>query len=315
LGVHSNIKAFIKKTSNSLNVVYTFSPIMYSMKFNFEVRNEIFGQIKGQNSKSIYIKYIKTENQFEKEVIEFYKSENKLLLIHIEETDSQNLEFIIIFLERLEKEKQSNEKNKKMIILLNYLKRKKDEFNKDIFIPNISKFEQTFIDNLFGKDMLITEIVNQNIKELYYNTDLINIDEVFKNELFSCFKKINYIFQDISIDQDQYIKQITENILKNEDLILLIKNRIIDEIERVQNMQLEDEENINNKEKDNIYDNIFENKQFEPNKDFMSILSKELEDKFIEYLSRFIINSENQAILSSFSKNLPEYAKKYGKKY
>jgi hypothetical protein len=182
------------------------------MKFNFEVRNETFGEIKGQESKSICINLIKTERQFETEVNEFYESECKLLLIHVEETDSQNLEFIIIFLERLEKENQLNGKNKKMIIILNHLKRKKDEFNKDIFVPNISNFEQTFIDNLFGKDLLISEIVNQNIKELYSNTDLINIDEVFKNELFCCFKKINYLFQDASVDQNEYINQLIEKI-------------------------------------------------------------------------------------------------------
>ena len=321
--VHSNLKAFIEKTSNSLNVIYTFTPTGRSMKFNFKTKNENFGEIKGEEIKSICVNLIKSERQFEMEVMEFYESTNKILLIHFEEEDSQNLEFIIIFLERFEKENELNGINKKMIIILNHLKRKKEkddsnkefikEFNKDIFVPNLSSFEQTFIDNLFGANLLISELMNQNIKELYENTNLIDLDGIFKTELYYSFQKINYIFQDISLDQDkqnQHIRRIIENILNDSNLAKTIKKRIIDEIEKIQYIQKKENQEIHNiKEKNNIFDNIFENKQFDLNKDFISILSKELEEKFIQYLTKFIINSEKQNILSSISKNLPECSK------
>lgn len=87
--VHSNLKEFVEKTSNSLNVVYTFTPISRSMEFSFEVNNETFGEIKGENIKSISVNLIKKERQFEMDINEFYESENKLLLIHLEETDSK----------------------------------------------------------------------------------------------------------------------------------------------------------------------------------------------------------------------------------
>ena len=71
--------------------------------------------------------------------------------------------------------------------------------------------------------------------------------------------------------------------------------------------------NIN--EKDNIYDNIFENKQFGFDEDFIFNLSQELEEKFIKYLTRFIVNSEKETILSSLSKDyLPKCAKKMWEK-
>ena len=318
--VHSNLKTYIEKTTNSLNVIYTFTPIGRSMKFDFKTKNEKFGEIKSEEIKSICINLIKSERQFEMEVMEFYESESKILLIHFEEEDSQNLEFIIIFLERLEKENELNGINKKMIIILNHLKRKKEkdnsnkefikEFNKDIFVPNLSSFEQTFIDNLFGANLLISDLMTKNIKELYENTDLIDLDEIFKTELYYSFQKINYVFQDLSTDQNEYIRIIIENILNDSNLTKTIKKRIIDEIEKIQYTQKEKNNEINNiKEKSNIFDNIFENKNFDFNKDFVSILSKELEEKFIQYLTKFIINSEKKMILSSLSKKLPECSK------
>lgn len=82
-----------------------------------------------------------------------------------------------------------------------------------------------------------------------------------------------------------------------------IQNRIINEIESNQNKLEAENENI--KEKGNIFDNIFENNPFETNIDFISILFLELEQKFTKYLTKFIINSEKQSILSSLSRDLP----------
>ena len=307
LGNHYNLKSFVENTSNSLNVVYTFSPIFRSNKFNFNVKNENFGEIKGEEIKNIYINIIKTEHQFEMEISDFYESNKKLLLIHFEEVDCQNLEFVIIFLERVEKENESNDFKKKMIIILNHLKRKKEEFNKDIFVPNLSSFEQTFIDYLSGKEVLVSELMNKSIGELYENTNLIDIDEIFKTELFYSFQKIQYLFQDqdISKEQNSYIEKIINKILNDPNLTKIIKKRIIEEIENNQHLQERENEN-----KNNIYENIFENNIFEINKDFISILTTELEQQFIKYLTIFIVNSEKQTIFSSLSKDLPLCAKK-----
>ena len=307
--IHSNFETYIGKTSNSKNAIYTFTSVTSSLKLKFEVNNMDFGVIKDENIEHIHVKLLRSEHQFEININDFYEGEKKLLIIHFEETDSQNLEFILMFLERFEKELK--ELKKKIIVVLIHLSRGKEEFNKDIFVPNLSDFEQTFIDNLFGRNILISEIMGQSIKELYNNKKLIDIDELFKNELFICFQKIDYLFQDKEVNQNDYINDIIRKILDDENLMNRIKKRIIEEIEKIQNFQEDyDNEEIKNiKEKGNIFDNIFENNTFESRIDFISMLVYELEQKFTNYLTKFIVNSEKLSILSSLSKNLPESGK------
>ena len=111
--IHSNLKAFINKTPYSINIIYTFTSTVRSNKFKFEVDNELFGIINTKNLKNIYINLIRTERQFEIDISDFYDSESQLLLIHFEEKDAQNLEFILMFLKRFEKEKELNNIKKK----------------------------------------------------------------------------------------------------------------------------------------------------------------------------------------------------------
>ena len=75
------------------------------------------------------------------DISEFYDSESKFLIIHFEENDAQNLEFVIMFLQRFEKEKGLNNHEAKIIVILNHLSRKKEEYNKDIFVPKNSLWE------------------------------------------------------------------------------------------------------------------------------------------------------------------------------
>ena len=307
--IHSNLKTFINKTSHSINVIYTFTSTVRSNKFKFEVDNELFGVINTKNLKNIYINLVRTERQLEIDISDFYDSESKLLLVHFEEKDAQNLEFIIMFLKRFEKEKELNNLKKKIIIIIIHLTRKKEEYNKDIFVPTLSGFEQTFIDNLYGKDFLITEIMEQNIIDLYNKSNLVNVDELFKSELYPCFQKIDYSFQDKAIEQKDHIERIINKILEDNEISEKIKKRIINEIERIHNEQEDNEIKNNLKEKNNIFDNIFENNSFETTNDFISILSSELEQKFTKYLTKFIVNGEKQSILSSLIKDLPKNIK------
>ena len=202
------------------------------------------------------------------------------------------------------------------------LKRKKEPYNLDIFVPNLSGIEQTFIDNLNGKDVLICNVMNQNIKELFSNTKLIDVHELFSNELFCCFQKIEYIFQDDTVDQKDYVNNIINIILNDEALINKIIERIINEIEKNYELKEQKEnkneiilENEENKKNKNIFDDILEKNAFETSIDFVSILSYELKRIFIDYLNKFIINSEKLTILSSLSKPLPRYAIKIWKNF
>ena len=265
--------------------------------------------INSENLKDIYLNLIRTERQLEIDITDFYDSDSKLLLIHFEESDSQNLEFVTMFLKRYQKEKELNNIETKIIVILNHLTRKKEEYNKDIFVPSLSGLEQTFIDNLFGKDILISNIMGKNITEIYNENLLINTDELFRTELYYSFQKINYLFQDKSTEQNEHINKIIYSILDNNELMTKIKKRIIEEIEKIQNDSQEENENVIIKEKGNVFDNIFENNSFESNIDFISILSSELEQKFTKYLTKFIVNSEKLSILSSLSKDLSDSAR------
>ena len=307
--IHSNLETYLNKTTKSINVIYTFTPTVRSTKFYFRVKNDITGEINKANIKYLFINLIKTERQLELEILEFYDSDNKLMLINFEEGDASNLEFVLTFLERVEKEKNIDNQKKKIIIILIHLTRKKESYNTDIFVPNLSGIEQTFIDNLFGKDVSIFNIINQNLRQLYSNPQLINVRELFTEELYCCFQKIEYSFQDNAIDQKNYIDSIINFILSDEGLIKKIIERIIKEIEKTQEINDEDEnENVIEGKKLNFFDNIFEKNTFETDMDFISIISNELKQLFTKYLNKFIINSEKLTILSSFSKKLPKCA-------
>ena len=317
--VHTNLENYLKKTNKTINVVYTFTPTVRSTKFFFEVEKESCGKINCETIKHIYINLIKTERQLELEVSDFYDSDNNLLIINFEERDSQNLEFVLMFLERFEREKYINKKEKKIVIIIIHLARKKEPYTLDIFVPNLSDIEQSFIDDLLGADVLITDIIRQNTRELFQNTKLIDMHELFVNELFWCFQKIEYSFQDNTKDPNDYIKSLINQILSNENLISRIIEKIISEIEKTQEPKKEDNEDDNEEDGDNeqghkkekknsILDYIFQNNTFETDKNFISILSYELRQLFLKYLNKFIINSEKITILSSLSKKLPECA-------
>ena len=151
--------------------------------------------------------------------------------------------------------------------------------------------------------------MEQNIIDLYYKSNLVNIDELFKSELYPCFQKIDYSFQDKTIKQKDHIERIINKILEDNEISEKIKKRVINEIERIQNEKEDNEIENNLKEKNNVFDNIFENNLFETSNDFISILSSELEKKFTKYLTRFIVNGEKQSILSSLIKDFPKNIK------
>ena len=303
--IHTNIKAFLENCKNAINIIYTFTPTVRSNKFNnFSIENEIVGNINSNNIKIIYINLIKTEHQLEMDISDFYESENKLLLINFEENVSDNLEFVLMFLQRYQKDKKI--KDKKLIIILIHLLRKNQSFNKDIFVPTLSELNQTFIDNLYGKDLIITKILNLNIRELYQNKLLINLNELLQNELYTCFKKIDYSFDDSSIKENEYIGSVINYITHNEKLMKRIIDIILNDIEKNQQNDIEE----NEVKIWNIYDYIFENEQFLSKEDYLTIFIKVLEERFLKLLSKFIVHEEKLSIFSSLisKKELPKKA-------
>ena len=153
------------------------------------------------------------------------------------------------------------------------------------------------------------------MKELYANKKLIDVHEIFADELYCCFQKIDYSFQDKEESQKDYINNIINIILNDENLMNRIIKIIINEIEKSKEKIIEKEKeneivSENEKNSKNFYDEIFENQTLETDLDFISIVSNELKELFVKYMNKFIINSEKLTILSSLSKNLKKCAAK-----
>ena len=218
------------------------------------------------------------------------------MIINFEESDSQKLESLLKYLKDFEKNLKFNETNKKITIILIHLKRKKEPYNKDIFISNLSDIPQTFIDDIYGKEILINDILGLNIKELYENKELIDTQELFREEIYNCFQKIKYIFKDNILDENKYKSTIILNIYNNKELINKIVEKIINEMEK-------------SKEQINFCENIFRNNSFETQENFINIFSFELKNLFVNSMNKLIINSEKLSILSSLTKNLPSCSK------
>ena len=241
---------------------------------------------------------MKSEKLLEKEVSDFYDSKNNFLIINCEESDSQNMKFLLEYLKNFEKNKNKifDKAVKKIIILVIHLLRKIEPYNKDIFISNSLDIPQTFIDDIYGNEILINEALNLNL-DGFFNEFFKNLDEIFKDNLYSCFSTIQYKIQDNLIEEGKYCLNIIESIFNNEKLINKIIKRIINEMAKNQKPLY-------------FCKHIFENNKFQTKKCFINILIDELENEFIENMKKFIINSEKISILSSLSKSLPQCAKK-----
>ena len=106
--------------------------------------------------KIIDINEIKSQENFKKELINYYNKDNnqKILLIKFNEEESYHLNFIIRFIKNFETNELPENSEKKIIILTIHLKRKFINNEEEIktnsrrFISHLSDYEQFFIDNL-----------------------------------------------------------------------------------------------------------------------------------------------------------------------
>ena len=170
-------------------------------------------------------------------------------------------------------------------------------------MTNLSSYKQTFIDNLHGRDEEIYDLIGKTEKDLFYSS-LINVEKEFEKKIYSVFTTIEYIFEDKTIIPKEYIQNIINVLLKDNELRKDIIDTIINKIS----------------EKEKIYDSIFRNHNFE-DKAFISMIVKELKEKFYEYLVKFIVNSEKCGFIFFKSKIInysdlseeiwDEYIKKY----
>ena len=291
--IHSNLKNYLMSIESSKIIIYTFSSII-KIKFNFEIKNEKYQILEGEKIKHVLVNNIKSEKQLETIVEDFYSNNQNILMVHFENDKLENLEFISSFLERIEKEKKES---KKLFILIIHLKRSLTTPFKDIYLTNLSSYEQSFIDNLHGRDEEICDLIEKSHKELYFSS-LLNIEEEFLKNLYPAFITIEYLTNDKDFISNQYIQELINFILDDKELMNSIINIVVNKIE----------------EKENIFDIIFKNYNFE-DKEFTYLLVKGLKDKFKQYLIKFIVNSEKYGFLSFHYKKYSGLSEEIWKKY
>ena len=292
--IHSNLQNYLTDVEESKNLIYTFTSII-KIKFDFEIVNNKFGKIKGKDIKQIVVKNIKSERTLEKSLDDLFFNNQLVFMIHFDDDDLENLEFISNFIERIEKDK--NKENNKIFIIIIHLKRSITEPFKELFLSNLSSYNQSFIDNLHGRDEEVYDIIGKDQKELFYSS-LINVEEEFLNNIYSAFTTIEYIFEDKKMNPMQFIHNNVNIIISNKELKKDIIEKIINKITK----------------EEEIYDSIFKNKNFE-DKEFVSLLVNELKEKFISYLFKFIVNSEKSGLIYFYSQNYSGLSKEIWEQY
>ena len=120
--IHSNLKNYLMNIENSKIIIYTFTSLI-KIKFNFEIENEKYQTIIGEEIKHILVNNIKSERQLEIILDDFYFNNQKVLMFHFENENLDNLEFISCFIERMEKEKEEKKRIKKNIYSSNSFKK------------------------------------------------------------------------------------------------------------------------------------------------------------------------------------------------
>ena len=104
-GEHMNFSKFLESMKNKLNVVYTFSNILNYIENLDNIDNDILGEIKNENIKQLKISSFRSENEFEKQIDEFFNEKiYKLCLIKFTSNEGNFLNYIKFFIENKERE-------------------------------------------------------------------------------------------------------------------------------------------------------------------------------------------------------------------
>ena len=185
--------------------------------------------------KIIDINEIKSQENFEKELIDYYDKDNnqKILLIKFNEEESYHLNFIIRFIKNFETNELPENSEKKIIISTIHLKRKFINDEEEIepiskrFISHMSDYNQFFIDNLNTKlpKFDINKYLKENENEQIIK--LLNIENNLEEILTETYLTFNFEKSDDNSD-DNYVGLVVKKIVSNENA----KNFIVEKIKK-----------------------------------------------------------------------------------
>ena len=247
-GEHSNFANYIKKVDKNKNIVCTFSHRTDDFDIIDGINNPLLGEIKRENIKEITLSSLKSENDIEKQLDEFFKeNNNKICLIKILPHERYLMNYVNYFIKNKEKVYEKNPK--KVFVFIVHMVRitkevldkiKKDtseelnEIQKNISpekLSDISDYYQIFIDNLNGEEQLtVDKIIHMNKSDLFEN--FLNVDKELCCNIskFTSYINYNIISPYKILNKDTYANILVEFINKNKKLRKLTNKCILNKI-------------------------------------------------------------------------------------
>ena len=272
-------------------IIYTFSKILESC-----IQNDIpfiysNGMISKENIVEIIMNSINYLYELNNILEDYYKKDNeKILIFKFTENDLNKINEIKIIINDIEKNtfQNGNNQTEKHIILLICLTRHKIKNNHintiNDLISNIDEeYTQYFIDNLNGtQDTDIMKVLSKNPSDFS--------KEIFggkKDYLFKIFQKIfsylTYEIKNLDINEQNYIHDLIDELIKNNYILNFIKNRVEKELGKDINLYVR---------------NIFSGGNFEKNDiEFNDIIFSSIYDKVYILIFKFIFKAEKDHFL------------------
>ena len=212
-GKHNNLTEFLKYMTHSKNVIYTFTGNLDIIKNIDQIQNEKFGTINNDNLFQIKISSLKTENEFEKLIDDFYNDNNKsVCLIRFRPNEGSLLNYIQFFIENKEKDllsqkKEDNKSHKIFVFIIHLIrifnkdgnseKTNSEEKNKNEnkilkeTISHLSEYYQIFVDDLNGScKYSLDKMIKMKKKELFKKC--LDLDEELMNNFYISLSYMDY---------------------------------------------------------------------------------------------------------------------------
>ena len=245
-----NFKEFIQTINVKKHVIYTFTKHYQNINLDEIINNNKLNiDFYKKDFLIINISEIKNQENFELILYNYYKSNQKILIIKFKEDDNKHINFIINFIKNFELNELDKNKEEKIIILIIYLKRKFIEENEKIikepkhFVSHLLGYNQIFIDNLncdLPKMNFISLLNNDNKQQLFELIDFKKCLEKILNETYLTFDFKNEEHNENTINKliiNDYSREIIIDNFQNE---IVNKTELLEYFIKINNIKNND---------------------------------------------------------------------------
>ena len=328
--IHNNIKSFLSNYENESNkiIIYTFTRIFDSIKqeylYSYNIKS--LGNINKNNIKQIKISSIQNEFNLESEIEEFLENKDlKIFIIKLLPYEYSTIDYLKNIIENKETEYKNNKKEKitKLFLFLVHLERisRKDlenpykenlDFIKNKLLintlSNLAGFYQVFIDDINGQDyfdndgniITLNKMLKMKDNELYKSL-LNNKKTILLENLNSslCFFDYEFNLDKKKLNKDVYINDLIELFSKDEHLIRIIDDLIMENINSKYN---------DNNKTQNLFEKIIKEEKFSKGDVcIFDIVKKTLNKNYINEFKILYAELENNYYFSSLLNNKKKY--------